>query len=154
MVVYYFDTSAMLKWYLNETGSAWLRQLLATTQPPVIVTSQLLVVEMISAFNRRVREGGVTRHDYDRLTDRLRDDCRDVCQLFALDYPLINLAWSLLERHPLRALDAAHLATALFVNQQLTQAGAAPLVFLSADNRLNDAASAEGLSVDNPNHHP
>ena len=28
------------------------------------------------------------------------------------------------------------------------------LTFLSADDRLNDAASAEGLAVDNPNHHP
>ncbi len=123
-------------------------------QPSVIVASQLLVIEMISAFNRRVREGVVTRHDYDRLTNHFRADCRDTCQLFAFDYRIIDLTWNLLERHPLRALDAAHLATALFVNQQLTQAGNAPLIFLSADNRLNEAASVEGLSVDNPNHHP
>ena len=28
------------------------------------------------------------------------------------------------------------------------------LAFLSADDRLNRAATAEGLTVDNPNHHP
>ena len=32
--------------------------------------------------------------------------------------------------------------------------GLVPLTFLSAYDRLNDAASAEGLAVDNPNHHP
>ena len=28
------------------------------------------------------------------------------------------------------------------------------LTFLSADDRLNRVAAAEGLHVDNPNHHP
>jgi hypothetical protein len=28
------------------------------------------------------------------------------------------------------------------------------LAFISADNHLNSAAAAEGLSVDNPNNHP
>jgi len=32
--------------------------------------------------------------------------------------------------------------------------GLVDLVFLSADDRLNNAASTEGLAVDNPNHHP
>ena len=46
-----------------------------------------------------------------------------------------------------------HLATALVTNQRLLANNLAPLIFLSADNRLNDAASAEGLTVDNPNQH-
>jgi hypothetical protein len=39
-------------------------------------------------------------------------------------------------------------------NQQLLAAGLSPLTFVSADDHLNDAASAEGLTVDNPNAHP
>jgi predicted nucleic acid-binding protein len=68
--------------------------------------------------------------------------------------PIIQQACQLIVRHPLRSYDALHLITALFVNQELLQAGATPLVFLSADNRLNGAAQIEGLSVDNPNDHP
>jgi hypothetical protein len=31
--------------------------------------------------------------------------------------------------------------------------GLSPLIFLSADERLNEAAATEGIAVDNPNHH-
>jgi len=60
----------------------------------------------------------------------------------------------LLERHPLRAYDAVHLATALRIHRWLVAAGQVGLAFLSADDRLNTAAAAEGLAVDNPNQHP
>ena len=60
----------------------------------------------------------------------------------------------MLERHPLRAYDAIHLATALMVNRRLLAAGVLGLVFLCADDRLLQAAVAEGLAVDNPNEHP
>lgn len=67
---------------------------------------------------------------------------------------VIDLACALLEQHPLRAYDATHLATALGAQQFLVAQGYLPLTFLSADERLNHAATGEGLEVDNPNHHP
>jgi hypothetical protein len=45
------------------------------------------------------------------------------------------------------------LASALIVNQTLQTAQLSPLVFLAADDRLNTAATVEGLSIDNPNLH-
>jgi predicted nucleic acid-binding protein len=154
MVTYYLDTSALLKQYLDEVGSSWLRRALMPAREVVIVTTQLLAVEVSSALSRRVREGTVTTHDYTRLSGRFRDDCRDVYQLIALDDTIISLACALLERRPLRAYDAVHLATALSVNQWLVEASETGLTFLPADKRLNDAAAAEGLVVDNPNDHP
>jgi uncharacterized protein len=59
-----------------------------------------------------------------------------------------------LERHSLRAYDAVHLATALSVHRWLVEKGEMGLTFLSADDRLNYAAAAAGLAVDNPNEHP
>jgi len=46
--------------------------------------------------------------------------------------------------------------TAYYVdtNQQLLANNVAPLTFLSADDRLNRAATAEGLVVANPNDYP
>jgi predicted nucleic acid-binding protein len=48
------------------------------------------------------------------------------------------------EAYPLHAYDAVHLATAAVANQRLIDSGIAPLTFLSADDRLNDVASAHG----------
>jgi hypothetical protein len=67
---------------------------------------------------------------------------------------IIQKAMALAKSHTLRGYDAVQLATALQANQDRISIGGAPLAFISADNHLNSAAAAEGLSVDNPNNHP
>jgi len=61
---------------------------------------------------------------------------------------------TLAETRALRAYDAGQLASALHVNRNRTAAGLPPLTLVSADVDLNQAAQAEGLSVDNPSRHP
>lgn len=151
MVTYYLDTSALLKLYVNEIGSQWLHHTLGADD--VRVTAQIAIVEMGSAFNRRLREGTVQVDDYTRLAGRFRHDCLQFYHFMALNGPILNIAWDLLGRHPLRSYDTVHLATALFIQELLTQADEAPLIFLSSDLRLNTVALAEGLTVDNPNQH-
>ena len=150
---YYLDTSALLKKYVHEAGSIWLQGLLATPHT-LATTTHLVMAEIISALNRRVREGSVAAADYARLVDRFRDDCRVTYQLIAVNNEILYGAGDLLERYPLRAYDAIHLATALTVKRRLLASGASGLVFLCADDRLLQAAVAEGLAVDNPNDHP
>ncbi len=152
MVNYYLDTSAMLKLYVNEPGSVWLHTQVSPATS--LISSQLLIVEAISAFNRRVREGSLSSVEYQRTRDVFREDCRTVYQIVALTTAIVELACTLLERHPLRGYDAIHLATTLTVQQSLQRPGLPPVTFLSADERLNQAAIVEGLAVDNPNHRP
>jgi len=56
--------------------------------------------------------------------------------------------------HALRAYDAVQLAVALEVNRIHQAADAGPVTLISADRDLNDAATTEGLAVDDPNAHP
>jgi len=56
VVAYYLDTSAILKEYVNESGSAWVQKTMALSLA-VITTTQLTLAEVTSALNRRVREG-------------------------------------------------------------------------------------------------
>ena len=151
MVNYYLDTSAMLKQYVDEPGSVWLRAQVSSATS--LVSSQLLVVEAVSAFNRRVREGSLSSTEYQRVCDVFREDCRTVYQIVPPTTAIVDLACVLLERHPLRGYDAMHLATALTVQQALQRRDLPALTFLCADDRLNAAATAEDLAVDNPNNH-
>jgi uncharacterized protein len=66
---------------------------------------------------------------------------------------VLSRAQLVLERHPLRAYDALHLASALVANDQLVARNLAVLTFLAADHRLLAAATAEGFPIDNPNNH-
>jgi uncharacterized protein len=69
---------------------------------------------------------------------------------------LVSDAMTLANRHRLRAYDAVQLAAALDVYGDWTanRFGAFVFVFVSADRALNAAATAEGLTVEDPNTHP
>jgi predicted nucleic acid-binding protein len=148
------DTSALVKRYVDEVGSDWLRALAAPDQNALLFISRMTIVEVISAFARRLREGSLDREEFVAAKAAFRGDCLDEYQVMPPTLTVVNLACALLERHLLRAYDATHLATALGAQQFLSSQSHLSLTFLSADDRLNRAAAAEGLAVDNPNQHP
>jgi predicted nucleic acid-binding protein len=154
MTTYYVDTSALVKRYIDEVGSDWLRAELNTSPPPSLLVVHLAIVEITSALTRRMREGILTLTEYAQVQNAFRSDCLNEYQLIIAVDNIIDRANRLLESHPLRAYDAIHLAAAVVANQKLLTNTLAPLIFLSADDRLNQAATAAGLVVDNPAHHP
>ncbi|WP_423223682.1 type II toxin-antitoxin system VapC family toxin [Candidatus Amarolinea aalborgensis] len=154
MTTYYLDTSALIKRYVDEVGSRWLRATLNGKPRPAMITVHLVIVEVTSALMRRVREGVLTDAEYVQVQNAFRADCLRQYELVTAVDDVIDQANRLLETYSLRAYDAVHLATAVVSNRHLLANDLAPLAFLSADDRLNQAASAEGLTVDNPNTHP
>lgn len=154
MTDFYVDSSALLKRHVRENGTDWIRTIVEPTTGNVIMTARLSAVEIFSALNRRRREANINTQTYLQLAS-------EVVLIFATEYRLVELtpdivdrARELLERHPLRAYDAVQLAAALIANATLITASLRPLTFLSADDRLLQAAQVEGLATDNPNAHP
>jgi predicted nucleic acid-binding protein len=153
MTTYYLDTSAAVKLYVPEVGSDWLRGCVGLEQEPAVLSSLLLRIEMQSAFSRRLRDGTVTSDEYADMSHLFDIHRSAVYRLSPVNETVVQLACDLVGRYPLRSYDAAHLATAVLINEQLLDAEAQALPFLSADDRLNATASAVGLQVDNPNNH-
>jgi predicted nucleic acid-binding protein len=151
MTTYYVDTSALVKRYIDEAGSDWVRATFRQSPLPSVIFVNLAIVEMTSALARRRRESLLTPAEYGQIQDMFRSDCLNEYRIVTAAEGIIDEANRLLERHPLRAYDAVHLATAVVTNRHLLAEGLAPLVFLSADDRLNEAASAEEIAVHNPN---
>ena len=60
MVDYFFDTSALVKAYMPEIGTAWVRSLLDPDAGNDIFILRLTSVEMTSAIMRRQRSGSLT----------------------------------------------------------------------------------------------
>ena len=119
-----------------------------------MIIAHLAVVELTSALMRRLREGVLTPAEYTQLQNAFHADCLNEYEIAMAVGSIMDQSKRLLEAHALRAYDAVHLATAIVANQRLMTNGLMPLTFLSSDDRLNEAASAEGLAVENPNHHP
>jgi uncharacterized protein len=153
VTTFYLDSSALIKRYVDEPGSRWVQTLVDASQSPVLVISQLVIVEMTSALNRRVRDGILTPGEYLSVLDAVRRDCLVEYQVLLISAGIVDLACDLLERHPLRSFDALHLASALTARRSFAEAGLPEPVFVCEDSRLLAAADAEGMAVDDPNQH-
>jgi len=154
MADFYADSSVLVKRHIAERGSAWVRALADPTTGNTIITAQISSVEVVSAFNRRVREGILARQDYARIRADFDALCSSEYRLVSISLRVLERARDLVERHPLRAYDAVQLAAGMTANDALLAAGLPALTFLAADTRLLRAAGAEGLGTDDPNRYP
>jgi predicted nucleic acid-binding protein len=76
---YYFDASALVKVYIREPGSTWVRGLLKAEEdgnPPVrvVLISDLSVVEVTAAFAVLYRTRRIRRKVWDGVFDQFMDD--------------------------------------------------------------------------------
>ncbi|HYO88439.1 MAG TPA: type II toxin-antitoxin system VapC family toxin [Candidatus Limnocylindrales bacterium] len=153
MTHYFLDSSALIKRYQDEIGSLWIRGLFNDPVGHTILIAQITPVEFYSGMMRLVREGTLDLLAASRLRRALAIQLRRQYRLVSLTPPVISQAQDLLEKHPLRAYDAVQLASANTANKRLLASGAAPLIFVSADKRLAQAAVAEGLLTEDPGAH-
>ena len=149
---FYADSSVLVKRHLNEVGSNWVISLTDSSQNNSLTTATLSIVEVISAFNRKLRETAITTGDYEQAKDEYLLACNDY--EFIRFESASTQAQNLLEKYPLRAGDAIQLASAIIVRISLLNVGLPEPIFLASDNKLLDAAIAEGYTIDNPLLHP
>jgi len=154
MASYYLESSALVKRYVVETGTAWVRSLAAPAAGNTLYIAQIAGVEAVAAITLRARRGSTTPGDAATAIANFRRDFVRGYYAVPVSLAVIGHAMDLAERHGLRGYDAAQLATALQVQSQRRINGSPALIFLCADGALNAAAAAEGLGVDNPNAHP
>lgn len=150
----FLDSSALVKRYAQEQGTAFIIGLLKPSANNQIYVARAAFVEVISALARRHRGGSLRTTQFAKASTRFRRLLKRQFRILEMDEPIADESAQLAEKHFLRGYDAIQLATALEVQRIRTRLGASPLICISADNELNDAAQAEGLAVENPNDHP
>lgn len=149
MADHFFDTSAAVKHYWAEPGTARVDALLADAGSRHFLSS-LGVVELHSVFARLVRTGHITAAEFALVRGRfLADVTSGLWQVVEVTAADLQQAQQLLVRHgpirSLRILDAIQLAVALALH------AVTPLDdFVCADANLGAVAAAEGLTLLNP----
>lgn len=147
----YFDSSALVKRYMTESGTPWI-QAWCDDPGQTVAVAEIGLVEIAAAFAGKRRGGFITPKAYHNARTDLETDARDEYVLISVNRPIVDAAIGLTARYRLRGYDAVHLACALHLNQALIAHHLSPLIFIAADNDL--LAAAQGLAVDNPNDHP
>ena len=138
--VVYFDTSALAKWYINESGSDDVEKYIQQHGPVAI--SDLTIVEMRCLLARRRRDGSLSGDAEVRVLATFQEDVR---QKHLICHPLpdkwaegaVNLV-SILTDIPLRTLDAVHLLIASEIQAN---------VVATADRIMTAAAQVMRFSV-------
>ena len=152
---YFLDTSALVKHYHPEVGSADIDRLW-NDPANSLFASRLSSLEIVSAFAGKVRTGQISPADFSVLTRRF---AADVAKKRLPTVRLLAIhsrdADRLLRQHglsaPMRTLDALQLAVALDLRSRGLVSH-----FVCADRDLLSIATREGLSIldpENPESH-
>jgi uncharacterized protein len=137
----YYDTSAVVKRYIEEPGSPDIRYLMQLDRWPI--TGAATGAEVPAALGLAVRSGRLAQAEGRRALAAFWSDWRSDYAITSLDHELAfragEAAWSL----GLRGYDAAHLATGVWLAEQAGQA----LTLVTYDRQMCRAARQLGLST-------
>jgi predicted nucleic acid-binding protein len=136
----FLDSSAFAKRFIGEQGSKTVDAV--CEEATELGLSIICVPEVVSALNRRLREKSLSRQQYAEAKKRLLAEVEDAV-IVNLTPPVISQSLETLERNPVRAMDALHVACAVQWEAEL---------FVSADQQQIAAAKKAGLrtrSVEN-----
>jgi predicted nucleic acid-binding protein len=153
MALYYFDASAIVKYYVTEPGSTWVRQIIdaqdsETGRPRhIILIAEITHVETAAGLAVIERVGRIGKTTRDRAYRRFMSQLTQRYAIIPLTSEDLETAANLTQQHPLKAYDAVQLAVALRSHRLLT-GSQHTCIFVSGD-----AARSEGLSTDNPFDH-
>jgi predicted nucleic acid-binding protein len=154
VAVYVVDSSALVKRYVRETGTAWLCGLTDPAAGHILYIAGITGVEVVSALTRQTRSGALAPADAAQALAQFRQDFARQYQIVDLTPPLIVRAMALAETYALRGYDAVQCAVAVDLHYARQARGMPVLTLLSADTALNAAAVVEGILVEDPNTHP
>jgi hypothetical protein len=154
MSTYYFDSSGIVKRYVKETGSAWVKAITIPTSGNEIFTSLMSGAEVVAAICKSGRMGSITSQAVAQALTAFKGEFRSRFTILHVSDQTIDRAMTLAEKHGLRGYDSVQLATALELHAERSLSNLTPLIFVSSDTQLITAARAEGLIVENPNNYP
>lgn len=138
-MILYLDTSALVKLYVEEQGTAAVVE--RVERAGAVVTVRVTYAEARAALARHRREGALNAAAHRQAVRELDAEWR-TCNIVDISDPVVHRAGALAERHALRGYDAVQLAAAL----EVRRAGA-DVEFASFDTRLTRAARRETLRV-------
>ena len=147
MALYYLETSALVKLYVQEPGTERLLRLASRGSNHRFAVLPLARVEFHSAIRKRQRLGDVENLVANQLIARFEQHMETKFVRQGLSDSVLDTATGLVDRYPLRAYDAVQLAGCVAL--KMTSRGEEP-AFVCADAQLLRAAESEGLQFMDP----
>jgi uncharacterized protein len=151
-MILYLGTSSLIKIYVNEPFSETIKEWVRTAE--IIATSRIAYTEVMSALDIRFKKGDISNDDYNLVVKRFSEDWQNFAKVDFDDYEAGNF----INKYGLSRFGALHLSSAKLIQRayeklkldlELSNKGQFEITFWfsSADEKLLEAASAEGLKI-------
>ena len=139
---YFFDTSAVVKIYHQETGSDRILPLYRSGD--TIMISELSKVEFLSTVHKKLRTGEITGETLDAVKNRFFADCSGRFVVIHVASFIVDSALDIMNTHGrtnhLFSLDALQIATLSLIAEK-------DITFVCADKRLTTLVKKMGTPV-------
>lgn len=139
-MIYFFDTSALIKRYVQEKGSNIVDHLMDSADE--IFISAITRIESISAARRLLEERSLSKSDFSIFKDNLASDFPFFTVVEFSEY-IEKKAIELIEKHQIKTLDAIQLACCLAAREDIDH-------LVTSDVKLARTASDVGIDIINP----
>ncbi len=139
-MIFFFDTSALIKRYIVENGSEKVDNLFKTASQ--IIISPVTKIETCSTINRLKVENAISKEDYSRLNKEIQYDFR-YFKVLSFNQEIESQSIYLIEKHQLKTLDSIQLASCLSQRDFIDD-------FIVSDKRLKQAAKNERIDFIDP----
>jgi predicted nucleic acid-binding protein len=155
-VILYVDSSALIKYYIQESGSRSLMGKIKeeSFRENGIFMSVVGYAEVLAVLARHLRENLLSAAEFATVENQFSDDWMFHLGRIELSVGVLGFIPELVRKHPLRGFDATHLASALWIRDALrlgkSVAATRPVTFATSDKQLRRAAAAEGLDTFDP----
>ncbi|MBN1501048.1 MAG: type II toxin-antitoxin system VapC family toxin [Spirochaetes bacterium] len=137
----FFDTSAIIKRYINENGSQNVDELFSSADQ--IFVSAISEIESASTLKRLLVENEISEIDYNFLKKEIQIDFT-FFSIIDFDSQIIEEAIEAIDKYQLKSLDSIQLASAIICRSDIDN-------FISCDIKLLKAAEIEKFKIINPN---
>ena len=144
MIIFFFDTSALVKRYYDETGTETVDSLIEAEDNQVVISS-LSIIETVSAFRRKYNTGELSQSDMDELLGSFFQEALEEFVILPMEESVLQFSFDLILNHDLRTLDSLQLSAALSIDPEADE-----LTFVCADADLVSVAAQQGLDTINP----
>jgi predicted nucleic acid-binding protein len=150
--VLYFDSSALIKHYVQETGSEIIGHKLEDEQKASrpVFTSVLTFTEIEAALSRRAKDNSVAPREYVRARMKFESDWVLGLSPIDLGPGVLAIVRGVVDQFALKGADVVHLASAIWLRDMTGMHVKEAVSFLSSDKRLAKAAVKSGFEVFNP----
>ena len=139
-MIFYLDTSALVKKYFKEAGSADV--ISKWKEASALATSSVAYAESIACFFRKKRETNIRKNIFSSLIDSFQQDWKSFISV-EVNNDLNQMIDRIIALYPLRGFDAIHLVSALIISEATPEG----LTFGCFDKVLLEAATSEGLNT-------